>query len=239
MRAKFQNLCQTFYNTYGSDVKESLAVPVVLSGDLTEDEVVATVQSYSAPSEDIQESVNDVKKMGYTTYVICYADYAVSATDPEDSAWVVYLALYGVCNTVVERCADLELSATKILNNNEINPLDETTETIFATHAEKYAIQIFNSYDDYGTLAQAWTKVCADTVGVDSSKFHIISLRHKGTNPSRDIAEETTESLKNLSKLNFTLTDFQYFVRVYEVSNADSHIYLLMALLYEVPENES
>lgn len=242
--AEFQSLCLNFYKSYSSNVQAGdFMIPVVLSGDLTEDQVVATTQSYSAPSENIQESVNDAKKMGYTTYVICYADYAVNATDPKDSAWVVYLAMYGVQDKVdeptVERCADLEAYATKVLNDNQITPLDTTTQTLFATHAEKYALEIFNNYDDYGTLASEWTKTCANTVDADLSRFHIISLRHKGTNPSQKIAEETAESLTDLSDRNFTLTDFNYFVRVYKVSNADSYIYLLMALLYDVPENES
>lgn len=242
--AEFQSLCLNFYKSYSSNVQAGdFMIPVVLSGDLTEDQVVATIQSYSAPSEDIQESVNDAKKMGYTTYAICYADYAVNATDPKDSAWVVYLAMYGVQDKVdeptVERCADLEAYATKVLNDNQIAPLDTTTQTLFATHAEKYAFEIFNNYDYYGTLASEWTKTCANTVDADLSRFHIISLRHKGTNPSQKIAEETAESLTDLSDRNFTLTDFNYFVRVYKVSNADSYIYLLMALLYDVPENES
>lgn len=241
--ADFQGLCRTFYNTYGSDVKESLAVPVVLSSDLTEDQVVATVQSYSAPSEDIQESVNDAKKLGYTTYAACYADYAVNATDPEDSAWVVYLAIYSVQDEVdeptVERCVDLEAYAIKVLNDNQITPLDTTTQTLFATHAEKYALEIFNNYDDYGSLASEWTKTCANAVNADLSKFHIISLMHKGTEPSNRIAEETAESLTELSRLNFTLTDFNYFVRVYKASVSGRQVYILMSLLYEIPKTNN
>lgn len=241
--ADFQNLCQTFYGSYGSDVKESLAVPVILSGDLTEEQVVSTIQGGSAPSEDIQDSVNTAKELGYTTYAICYADHVVSSTDPTDSAWVVYLALYGVQDEVdgltVERCADLEVYATQVLNDNDITPLDTATQTRFAMRAEKYAREIFNNYDAYGDLAKEWTKACANAVGADLSKFHIISLRHKGTEPSDKITEETIESLADLSRLNFTLTDFQYFVRVYKVSNSNSHIYLLMTLLYDVPKSDN
>ena len=241
----FQTLCHTFYHSVYDNrgVKVSLEAPVILSGDMTEAEVVSTIQGGSAPSEDIQQSVNDAKEQGYTTYVICYADHVVSATDPTDSAWVVYLALYGVQDEVdgltVERCADLEAYATKVLNDNQITPLNAATQALFATHAEKYAREIFNNNDSYGDLAKEWTKACANAVGADLSKFHIISLRHKGTEPSDKITEETIESLADLSRLNFTLTDFQYFVRVYKVSNSNSHIYLLMTLLYDVPKSDN
>lgn len=242
--ADFQNLCLNFYKSYSSNVEAGdFMIPCVLPGDLTEAEVVSTIQGNSAPSENIQQSVNEAKALGYTMYAICYADHVVSATNPTDSAWIVYLAMYGVQDEVdeptVERCTDLEAYATQVLNNNQITPLNAATQALFATHAEKYAREIFNNNDSYGDLAKEWTKACANAVGADLSKFHIISLRHKGTEPSDKITEETIESLADLSRLNFTLTDFQYFVRVYKVSNSNSHIYLLMTLLYDVPKSDN
>lgn len=218
-------------------------IPCVLPGDLTEAEVVSTIQGGSASSEGIQDSVDQIKDLGYTAYAICYADHVVSATDPTDSAWVVYLALYGVQDEVdgltVERCADLEAYAIKVLNDNRITPLDNDTQTRFAIRAEKYARDIFNNDAAYGDLAKEWTQACADSVNADLTELHIISLLHKGTDPANEIRSETTKSLAHLTDLKLTLTDFQYFVRVYKVSNSEDHIYVLMGLLYEVPKTDN
>ena len=242
--ADFQNLCLNFYKSYSSNVEAGdFMIPCVFPGDLTEAEVVSTIQGGSASSEGIQDSVDQIKDLGYTAYAICYADHVVSATDPTDSAWVVYLALYGVQDEVdgltVERCADLEAYAIKVLNDNRITPLDNDTQTRFAIRAEKYARDIFNNDAAYGDLAKEWTQACADSVNADLTELHLISLLHQGTNPSNEIAEEATKSLAKLTTLGFTLTDFQYFVGVYKVSNSKDHIYVLMGLLYEVPKTDN
>lgn len=242
--ADFQNLCLNFYKSYSSNVEAGdFMIPCVLPGDLTEAEVVSTIQGGSASSEGIQDSVDQIKDLGYTAYAICYADHVVSATDPTDSAWVVYLALYGVQDEVdgltVERCADLEAYAIKVLNDNRITPLDNDTQTRFAIRAEKYARDIFNNDAAYGDLAKEWTQACADSVNADLTELHIISLLHKGTDPANEIRSETTKSLAHLTDLKLTLTDFQYFVRVYKVSNSEDHIYVLMGLLYEVPKTDN
>ena len=242
--ADFQNLCLNFYKSYSSNVEAGdFMIPCVFPGDLTEAEVVSTIQGGSASSEGIQDSVDQIKDLGYTAYAICYADHVVSATDPTDSAWVVYLALYGVQDEVdgltVERCADLEAYAIKVLNDNRITPLDNDTQTRFAIRAEKYARDIFNNDAAYGDLAKEWTQACADSVNADLTELHIISLLHKGTDPANEIRSETTKSLAHLTDLKLTLTDFQYFVRVYKVSNSEDHIYVLMGLLYEVPKTDN
>lgn len=243
--ADFQNLCLDFYNSYSSKVQAGdFMFPIVLSGDLTEDQVVSTVQSYSASLENLQQSVNEAKELGYTMYAICYADHAVSADDPTDSAWVVYWALYGVQDEAdgltVERCTDLEVYATQVFDAHDITPLDSDIQARFAIRAEKYARDIFNNDTEYGTLVDQWTQACANAVGADLPELHLISLRHKGTDPSNEIADETTKSLAHLANdLHFTLTDFQYFVSVYKVSNSEDHIYLLMGLLYEVPKTDN
>ncbi len=242
--ADFRNLCLNFYKSYSSNVEAGdFMIPCVLPGDLTEAEVVSTIQGGSASSEGIQDSVDQIKDLGYTAYAICYADHVVSATDPTDSAWVVYLALYGVQDEVdgltVERCADLEAYAIKVLNDNRITPLDNDTQTRFAIRAEKYARDIFNNDAAYGDLAKEWTQACADSVNADLTELHIISLLHKGTDPANEIRSETTKSLAHLTDLKLTLTDFQYFVRVYKVSNSEDHIYVLMGLLYEVPKTDN
>lgn len=242
--ADFRNLCLNFYKSYSSNVEAGdFMIPCVFPGDLTEAEVVSTIQGGSASSEGIQDSVDQIKDLGYTAYAICYADHVVSATDPTDSAWVVYLALYGVQDEVdgltVERCADLEAYAIKVLNDNRITPLDNDTQTRFAIRAEKYARDIFNNDAAYGDLAKEWTQACADSVNADLTELHIISLLHKGTDPANEIRSETTKSLAHLTDLKLTLTDFQYFVRVYKVSNSEDHIYVLMGLLYEVPKTDN
>ena len=242
--ADFRNLCLNFYKSYSSNVEAGdFMIPCVLPGDLTEAEVVSTIQGGSASSEGIQDSVDQIKDLGYTAYAICYADHVVSATDPTDSAWVVYLALYGVQDEVdgltIERCADLEAYAIKVLNDNRITPLDNDTQTRFAIRAEKYARDIFNNDAAYGDLAKEWTQACADSVNADLTELHIISLLHKGTDPANEIRSETTKSLAHLTDLKLTLTDFQYFVRVYKVSNSEDHIYVLMGLLYEVPKTDN
>ena len=116
--------------------------------------------------------------------------------------------------------------------------MDNDTQTRFAIRAEKYARDIFNNDAAYGDLAKEWTQACADSVNADLTELHIISLLHKGNDPSNEIANQTATRLLKLSQ-NFTLTDFQYFVGVYKVSNSKDHIYVLMGLLYEVPKTDN